>query len=1366
MYTYNIIVFLYNLGGLFNMRKVIFGFSFVLILLMSLFVVCACDADNCSLETNCTQNNAQNITLDTNYVKGDNANHSLNAGNIEASNILIDNNQYSPNGKIPGISPPGLIVDFPFEKSDLNILQERINETPKNSTLDLVTSFSVVDKSQIIYIHKNITIDGHGKTIDFGALKNSYIDIGEGNVIFKNINFINGFNDKSDNGGALYIHNNADVTLIDCSFCDNFARKSGGAVYCGNKNKLNIYNCVFNNNKAEKEKGGAVFSKGDIYIFNSKLNGNHAKEDGGAVFSESNVSVVSSLFESNTATGKSNFQNYGGAICCKKSLIIDNSIFKENKADDYGGAAYSYSSITVNNSNFTKSFFINNYAADEHGGALYAKGNMLLQNAVLSENKADGDGGAIYCEGNVHIMNGMIKNNKAGGKAGAVWAKSKVTIEDCVLNQNFDSKTQLKQVYSKNNDINIYNDVSKFMNSNVTFDNLSSVGLNKDKVNFWISNSSELKKLFEFISNNDPSWSIINITLAPYTVFNIDYSTFNIESICYGLRFAGDTIIFNGNPGSVIVGNNHKNNFIYACQDTNVFFLNTNLECFNHCIINSGNVIAFNSSFCDNEFHIAKRVKNQPSNEIFGGVIVNYNSALFENCTFVGNKAIYDGKKHGCWGSILFADSYSQTFLANCKYYNSGDDCFYANKYSNIILIQDKELGKEFKDCYINPEASLSAISYHAYKNALNYKCVINCHDVNQLKNTLYMVNSLLPGLFIDINLDPVVYEIPKGWINNPSKLRSLDWRDEFYHPSVIQKANKNVDVNDKFALDVTSVPITINGNGATIKVNKISEYDLVCFADVAYGGRLNLNNIKFSNFNHVFRSVGTIYAVNCTFENNKQNCGKPILWGFKSSTYFINCTFKPVDGRCADSNIFTIDKDSYINFKNCNFDFSKGKKNIGNAIDSKVECSEYLKSKIWFNGNSVFYNTDEHVINDNISIAPGAIFVVQIANKNYTDDLSDLIKRTSPNTIVMNITRDCEIDLTKLNFKGHILVNGNNFNVKFISDKGKSSVINKYVTLTINNITFRNYGFTIFENKGTLSILNCNFTNNVCKYLIQNEGQCSIINCTLKDNNNTNIFYNKKALDIEFCIFENNNYTKDALIYNDCGSAFCVNSTFDKMDMVICNYLSPNCVFINCSNYTKSFYQPVHKKMATWKKALIRTTLGVAVFILSMFVSYYFGSSNGGSYFYTMIMGGLIGYGCSWLDDWIIGGYEHDHSTKGAWTFIYVCIGMFGAIIGNTWGASNYQEAHPELESTMSNAENLENKVVGDVESEHTIASGSTITVYYDEALDAYVERLSPQEIFELKVNLAADISGLSDIPQQNDAFSYKSLENIKCFQ
>lgn len=1251
---------------------------------MSLSGVCANDADTEILESNITENDMQAIPSDDdNFANADNTDNSLICINGEenSQNSNSEKNRFSGLDidtqmiyKIPMIDGTVIMGDT------LDSLQKDIDDTPARSTLNVNASLKKnSNENKIITINKDITIDGNGHSIDFGACKNCYIDISAGQVILKNIKFLNGFNDKSDKGGALYIHNTAKVTIINCSFDDNFARKAGGAIYCDNKNKLSIYDCTFDNNKADKEKGGAVYSKGNIIISNTVLSGNHAKEDGGAVFCEGKVNVGHCLFESNTATEKSDFQNYGGAICAKGDLTIFNSTFKDNKADDYGGAAYSYASITVNDTASTKSFFIKNNAADEHGGALYAKGNVAIQNALFSGNIADGDGGAIYSESEVCIKNSIIKNNKAGGKAGAVWAKSKISVKGCTLNQNFDSKSQMNPFYSKNGKIEIDNDNSKSMNSKMTFDKLSSVSLNKDTVNFWISNSNELKKLFEFISSKDPSWNIINITLAPNTVFNADYSTFNIEQTGYCIRFAGESIIFNGNPGSVIVGKNHKNNFIYACQDTNVFFLNMNLECFNHCIVNLGNMICINSSFCDNEFHIDKREKDKPRYEIFGGVMVNYNTAIFENCTFVGNKAVYDGDKHGCWGSILFAESYSQTFLVNCLYYNSGDDCFYADKYSSIAVIQDHELGKEFKDCRIAPEASLSAIAYSAYKNTMGYTCVINCSNVDQLKNALYIVNSFLPGLSIVINLKPGVYEIPEKWIKDTKVLRSLDWRDEIYHPSVIEKANKNWDIIDKFVLDVGVVPITINGNGATIKVSNLKDSGFMCFADVAYGGQLTLNNLKLSNFNHVFRSVGTIYAINCTFENNKHYCGKPILWGFKSTTYFINCTLKPVDGRCADSNIFTIETDSYVKFENCDFDFSNGGKNIGNCKDSAVECPSSLKNKIWFNGGSTCYNTDEVVINESKVNGHEFIFLVQIVSKNYDDRLTDLIKKSSPKSIVLNITCDCEIDLKKLNFKGSIIVNGNNYNVKFISDDREAIVINKLTALTINNVTFSQYAFSIFDNKGTLNIINCNFINNTCEYLINNQGECNIINCTFIGNNNKNIIYNKGSLDIECCIFDNNSYTNKGLIYNEGGSVSGINSAFNKVDNVICNHATPNCVFINCSNYTKAFSEIVHKKMPVWKKYLIRGSLMVGLFVLSVLTAHAISKNFACSPIINIAVGGIMSLGFACLDDYIIGGYENDYSSRSSIFKMYLCIGIGGAIIGNVWGSSAYYAPYIE---------------------------------------------------------------------------------------
>ena len=126
----------------------------------------------------------------------------------------------------------------------------------------------------------------------------------------KNLIIINGYNDFTGKGGAIYIVCSAQYTIINCTFNNNWAKGFGGAIYSEAKKPLTIINCSFNNNKANYITGGAIywFNVNDFTVTNCNFTGNTAN-NGGAISGEKATSTVTNCsFTGNTAN------NDGGAI--------------------------------------------------------------------------------------------------------------------------------------------------------------------------------------------------------------------------------------------------------------------------------------------------------------------------------------------------------------------------------------------------------------------------------------------------------------------------------------------------------------------------------------------------------------------------------------------------------------------------------------------------------------------------------------------------------------------------------------------------------------------------------------------------------------------------------------------------------------------------------------------------------------------------------------------------------------------------------------------------------------------------------------------------------------------------------------------
>ena len=307
-------------------------------------------------------------------------------------------------------------LNVPESKGSFDNLQMEIDNASDGSVLNLNRDYYGNYGSRI-WLVKDLTIDGHGHTLDCLNKKGCsafYSD--HGTIVLKNLNIINGHNDKTDKGGGIYIKGSAKFILENCNFFNNWADNSGGAIYNDNNNDLKLINCIFKNNNADDNKGGAVYSNGNIIIDNCSFDNNIAYVDGGAIFCNNNVYVMGSSFSSNSANGSKFTTYFGGAIKSFGTIIVNNSTFINNHAD-FGGAIYSEKNVEVDNSTF-----INNHA-NTHGGAILSKKNVKVDNCTFIGNHADKYGGAIYTNTITWINNPsyFIGNYVDSNQGGAIY---------------------------------------------------------------------------------------------------------------------------------------------------------------------------------------------------------------------------------------------------------------------------------------------------------------------------------------------------------------------------------------------------------------------------------------------------------------------------------------------------------------------------------------------------------------------------------------------------------------------------------------------------------------------------------------------------------------------------------------------------------------------------------------------------------------------------------------------------------------------------------------------------------------------------------------------------------------------------------
>ena len=566
---------------------------------------------------------------------------------------------------------------------------------------------------------------------------------------------------------------------------------------------------------------------------------------------------------------------------------------------------------------------------------------------------------------------------------------------------------------------------------------------------------------------------------------------------------------------------------------------------FNHCFVNHGSLSAYYSTFCYNEAY--KRVVN-----ITGAVLNNYKDAYFLGCEFDYNNARNPVDACDYWGSVLYAQAYALTIFDRCDFNGNGDDCFYCNDFSMTIVYQDEPLGEEFKDCYFKETACFSAISSDVSKGLAPSQITIKCHSIAQLKNALYMANSLVPCNSIVIELDPIVYEIEADWLTQENYIRSMDWRDEYHHESdnFNLGASSNIWITERYSLDVGFVPISIIGNGAEIRLTGGARNKDNHFAFIPYGGLLTVDNVTFSKFNTVFHNYGTLIANGCTFTDNVINYKSwhdgddgGVLYGEHGSNFFINCTFNANSAGEDHTDIFNV-KDSFVSFTDCDFEeFKKsflradsisgnslpvfiGKATDGSTVKSPSGLKEYFDLK-----DSAFHSNDCFVYN-NSHFDSGGTCVARLSSEQDLVNLTKIVKSNGALSLVLHIFYDGKLNLKLISGVENVVINANGHKLDVFN--GDSMSIGRKSSIAFCNLSFDGYDFTLFKNEGSCTFINCSFTINTGDYIVNNEGFCAFINCTLDGNrNDENLMKNSGFLNIMSCSILNNNYDEDGVIYN-----------------------------------------------------------------------------------------------------------------------------------------------------------------------------------------------------------------------------------------
>lgn len=754
------------------------------------------------------------------------------------------------------------------------------------------------------------------------------------------------------------------------------------------------------------------------------------------------------------------------------------------------------------------------------------------------------------------------------------------------------------------------------------FNDLSTVSLHKEVVNLMVYNSNDLNHIFTFIRDKDPSWGMLNITLAPNTVFNVCHNGYEDYDTHYAVRFAMPLVQINGMQGSVIHGD--WNVFMYVVPNCNVGLVNVVFENFNKCFINSGNLFCLNCTFRGNQ-----------------QIIRNHNSLCFENCKFNANRGL---------ASLLEAEKNSFNVFYDCNYDNCCKDFIRSNDFSDIVVYSKVPLEHTFDKCDILPNTCLSIISIE--KNPKN-STVYDCRYSWQLEKALTEINKFKHSGVNVINLNHKEYELESDKI-----------------------MDMNIQVEQMYSscLCVDICPVVINGNGATIKLAGAKKDKLDTFARIGVNGMLIVNNVIFSNFNVDFSNSGRLIVNNCTFLYDMESEDYAHAgFGYFSENYFTNCVFKfnsDYPFSFYRSKVYLVD---------CDFNTDR----VGLSSGSVIYCSYQWMGKFDDKDRKCF---NEYHYNGNITYKGYVYnskkpLVVNIEKYDYFSEMAEYLNIFDPAVMVMNILSDCVIYLEDYKTLEHIIIAGNGHNVAF-----KPCKIPESLSVTIYNLTFKNYNFArLFENSGSVKFNNCSFISNSFKdysssdkcdnCLIYNKGSCVFENCTFTGNVVVNLIVNEGILAISNCSFSDNSVkgssSKGWFIDNIGGGVFIYNSNFMGMDcsLILHNFNSGNVLISNCSAFNEQFEFSHPEKPKNSKIKNLGLFIGLAVLSLAIgVVSGGVGCALAGSMLVGIFVGGTIAC-CA-----AVGlAYAHHVATGSDFLTcvrVFVPLAALGAVIGSVGAA------------------------------------------------------------------------------------------------
>lgn len=261
-----------------------------------------------------------------------------------------------------------------------------------------------------------------------------------GRLSLNNISMQNGML-SADPGGAIQVQGGL-LEIINSEFVNNQS-SNGGAIYMSNSddNTVIIQNTLFSGNSAIVRGGAITNPRGELTIINSEFIGNQTMASGGAIsISGATTTLVSkTLFVENDAaqTGGAISVRFGGTTSIYDSTISNNRANTDRFAYG-GGVALSGDQFTLSITNTT----ITDNVSNRGGGIGFDRLNSfedsffrLINSLITGNSSNDSLGAGVEINSGAMPINSFLQNNLIGN--------SSITRSQAISGSNltFDSST-------------------------------------------------------------------------------------------------------------------------------------------------------------------------------------------------------------------------------------------------------------------------------------------------------------------------------------------------------------------------------------------------------------------------------------------------------------------------------------------------------------------------------------------------------------------------------------------------------------------------------------------------------------------------------------------------------------------------------------------------------------------------------------------------------------------------------------------------------------------------------------------------------------------------------------------------------------